>query len=225
VLTDLLDLVAGLPTAALYGILALAAAVENVFPPAPADTIVAFGAFLAARGGASLTGVFLACWLGNVAGALLMFLFGRRLGAPALYGRFRTLANPESQARVLELYRRWGMMALFFTRFVPAVRAVVPPLAGALHLPAVGSIVAISVASAIWYGVIAWLAYGVGSNWELLLERITDIGRTSGIGALVVIVLVAGGVYLHRRRRRQKAEEETVAPDDGGDSRGNGSDA
>ena len=68
-LQDLFAWLTALPPLALYAALAVTAAVENLFPPFPADTIVAFGAFLAARGDASLPGAFLATWLGNVAGA------------------------------------------------------------------------------------------------------------------------------------------------------------
>jgi len=71
----------GLPPAALYAALAVVSAAENVFPPLPADTVVAFGAFLAARGQATLLGAFLATWLGNVSGALLVYMLGRRYGA------------------------------------------------------------------------------------------------------------------------------------------------
>ena len=70
-----------LPPLALYAALAASAAAENVFPPLPADTIIAFGAFLAAHGEASLAGAFLATWLGNVGGAVLMYYLGRRFGA------------------------------------------------------------------------------------------------------------------------------------------------
>jgi membrane protein DedA with SNARE-associated domain len=38
------------PLALLYLIMAAFAAVENVFPPIPADTVVALGSWLAARG-------------------------------------------------------------------------------------------------------------------------------------------------------------------------------
>lgn len=199
-LNDLLDLITGFPPEALYGILALAAGVENIFPPAPADTIVAFGAFLAARGGASLIGVFLATWLGNVAGAILMFVAGRKLGAPSLHGRFRALSDEGAQKKVLELYKRWGILALFLTRFVPAVRAVVPPLAGALRIPATGTIIAITLASGIWYGFIAVLAYRVGTNWDALLEKVSDIGITTGIVATVIILVIIGVVLRQRRR-------------------------
>lgn len=200
-LADLLAWVEGLPAVALYAMLALAAGVENVFPPAPADTIVAFGAFVAARGEASLLNVFLATWLGNVATATLIFWLGRRLGTPALHGRFRKLAHPEAQQRVLELYRRWGIAGIFVTRFLPAARAVVPPLAGALRLPAVGSIVAMATASGLWYGAIALVAFRVGANWEAILARVGALGRTSGLLAAGVVLLIVAVVIWRRRRR------------------------
>jgi membrane protein DedA with SNARE-associated domain len=41
---------AGLPPVAIYSVIALMAAIENIFPPFPADTAIALGAFLAHRG-------------------------------------------------------------------------------------------------------------------------------------------------------------------------------
>ncbi|MEP6691932.1 MAG: hypothetical protein ABJD07_12310 [Gemmatimonadaceae bacterium] len=59
-----------LPTAALYVARAVAAAIECVFSALPADTFVAFGAVLAARGSATPVGTFAATWAGSVAGAM-----------------------------------------------------------------------------------------------------------------------------------------------------------
>ena len=47
---SLLDWVSQLPPAAVYAVLALLAAVENVMPPVPSDAAVALGAFLSHRG-------------------------------------------------------------------------------------------------------------------------------------------------------------------------------
>ena len=55
-LHSILDWFSGLPPAALYLALAFAAGIENVFPPLPSDTVVAFGSFIAARGQASPIG-------------------------------------------------------------------------------------------------------------------------------------------------------------------------
>jgi membrane protein DedA with SNARE-associated domain len=202
VLQDLLAWLTALPPLALYGALAVVAAAENVFPPLPADTIVAFGAFLAARGDASLLGAFLATWLGNVAGALLMYAAGRHLAGDRLRRRFPGLGDSAGAAdRITRLYERFGVPALFVSRFLPGVRALVPPVAGALRVPPVTATLAIALASGVWYGAIAALAYNVGARWETLAERIQSLSRTAGIVAVVVAVVV-GLAVLYRRRRR-----------------------
>ena len=202
-LQSVFDWLTALPPAALYAALALFAAAENVFPPLPADSVVAFGAFLAARGDASLAGAFLATWLGNVTGAMLMYALGVRFGAERLHQRFPALvARDGAASRVTELYVRYGVAALFVSRFLPGVRAVVPPMAGALRVPPVTTAIAIALASAIWYGGIAVLAYRVGAHWDALTERIASLGRWAGVAAVVVVAAAAAVVYARRRRRR-----------------------
>jgi membrane protein DedA with SNARE-associated domain len=203
VLQDVLAWLTALPPTALYGALAVVAAIENIFPPVPADTIVAFGAFLAARGDASLAGAFLATWLGNVAGALLMYALGRRFGGDGLRHRFLGVTDRHGASdRITRLYARYGIPALFLSRFLPGVRALVPPVAGALRVPAVTASLAIALASALWYGTIAVLAYNVGARWEVLAERISSLSRTAGLAALGVTAVVVLVVVLRRRRRR-----------------------
>ena len=195
---QLLDRLAELPTALLYLVLAVFAAVENIFPPVPADTVAAFGSFLAARGNGSAIGAFLATWIGNVGGAMLMYWVGRRYGAEKLEQRF---GGGGARAKVQALYERYGIGALFVSRFLPGVRAIVPPFAGALRLSPVTSALAIGGASAIWYGLIVWLAFTVGDDWEALQTRLAGYGRVITIAA-VVIALVGVAIWLVRRRRR-----------------------
>jgi membrane protein DedA with SNARE-associated domain len=61
--------VSQLPPVAIYSVLALLAAVENVIPPVPSDAAVALGAFLSNRGITTPFGVFAVTWLANLAGA------------------------------------------------------------------------------------------------------------------------------------------------------------
>lgn len=202
-LDGILAWLTSLPPWLLYLALATVAAVENVFPPFPADTIVAFGAFLAARGEASLLGSFLATWLGNVAGAMLMYAGGRRFGPAGLRERLhaRGAHSDGTASRIAGLYARYGVPALFVSRFLPGARALVPPVAGALHVPLLTTTLAIALASALWYGAIAVLAYRVGARWEDLAERIASMNRTLGIGAAVLVAAVVAVVVWKRRRR------------------------
>ena len=193
----LLEWLASLPTWALYSSLALVAAVENVFPPFPADTVVGVGSFLAARGAGSLVVAATAIWAGNLAGAIGMYFVGRRYGSAALMKR---LGGAESEARLARLYSTYGVWALFVSRFLPGVRAIVPPFAGALKVPLQVVLPAMGVASAIWYGAIAWLGFQFGQNLEQLKSVIGAVTRTSGLIA-VGIVIVVGAIIWWRRRK------------------------
>ena len=198
-LQELLDWIAGLPTASLYAALALAAAVENVFPPFPADTVVAFGSFAAARGKGSALGSFLATWTGNIAGALLMYALGRRYGSALLRGRLLR-AGPDAEQKLTAMYERHGVWALALSRFIPGVRAIVPPFAGALRLGPGRTLAAIALASGVWYGVITWFAFRVGSSWDELSARVGAVGKWVAVVATCLALLVALVVIARRRR-------------------------
>ncbi|HEX6050353.1 MAG TPA: hypothetical protein VFZ21_13820, partial [Gemmatimonadaceae bacterium] len=89
--------------------------------------------------------------------------------------------------------------------FLPAVRAVVPPLAGAIRVPAAGAIAAIATASTIWYTVIALLSYRVGSRWEEIVSAIGGFQRAAAIvaGGAVVVGAVAWWIVKSRRKARR----------------------
>lgn len=196
----ILDWLTGLPPVTLYLSMALAAAVENVFPPLPADTVVAFGSFLAARGNGTIVGAFLATWVGNLTGATLMYGAGRKYGAERIEKRLLGDKGSSAEARLSAMYKRYGMVALFFSRFIPGVRGFVPPFAGAFRLPLIRSLVVMGVASGIWYGIISYLAFRVGSNWNDLQKAIGRYGRISSLVALI-IVLAAVVAWLMKRRQ------------------------
>ena len=189
-----------LPPAALYLILAVVAATENFVPPIPADVIVAFGSFLAAREQRSPIPTIIAVVIGNVGGALAMFALGRRYGADWIRRRMRVMGEGAEQ-RVRHWYNKFGLPALFLSRFLPAVRAVVPPLAGAIKVPATGAIIAIATASTLWYATLAVLAYRLGSEWDRIASAIGEFQKGAAIVAGSIVALAAGVWWFLRRRR------------------------
>ncbi|MBK6455876.1 MAG: DedA family protein [Gemmatimonadetes bacterium] len=199
-LQALLDWLSALPPATLLAAMAALAAIENIFPPIPADVLVAFGGFLAARNHASPWPAFLAVWLGNVAGALIMYVAGRRLGRAWIARRFHIAPGGRNEARLAAWHTRYGPIAFFVTRFLPGVRAIVPPMSGALHFPVTGLAIAIAAASAIWYGTITWLAFTAGNNWEVLAEQIGRLGWWSAVIAGALVGAVGAVWWLVMRR-------------------------
>jgi membrane protein DedA with SNARE-associated domain len=198
----LLDWLGGLPTGLLYAALGVLAFVENVFPPIPADVIAAFGSFVAAREGRSPIPPFLAVWLSNVAGALFMYAMGHRLGRKRIEKWLRITAKDPAEKRFEALYGRFGTAAFFLSRFIPGVRAVVPPFAGALHIKPFGPAIAIALASGLWYGLITFLAFRAGTKWETLVQLLQRVGWGAAIGATVILGGMGAWWYVRRTRRR-----------------------
>lgn len=200
-LDGLLQLLLQIPAAALVSVLAVAAALENIIPPIPADVVVLFGGFLAGQGAAPVGVVFVAVWLGNVAGALLVYGFGRRFGEAFFAGRWgRFLLQPHQLQRLAKVYRRHGTWIIFVSRFLPMFRAVVPVFAGVARLPLLRTAIPIAVASAVWYGLIVYLGAAAGENWNTIRAQLAGTGRWFWTVAALALLAVAAWWWRSRER-------------------------
>ena len=202
-MTDILAWLSSLPDALLYGALVLAAFAENIFPPLPADTVIALGAFVAARGNGSALGVWTATMLGNIGGAMVMYGLGHRYGLPWLLKRFPALFPAGSTERVTARFKTQGLFAVIVSRFLPGVRAVVPPIAGAMDIGALRALIAMALASGAWYGFVCVLAFRAGANADVLLERIAGQQRTLGLGAAAMVLVVVTFMWWRAQGRRR----------------------
>lgn len=184
--------------------LALLAAVENVLPPVPSDAAVALGAFLSHRGVTTPLAVFLVTWVANLLGAAGVYVVARRYGRRLFASPTgRRLLAPRSLAIIEREYLRLGTAGIFISRFLPGIRAVVPPFAGLVGLGAFRTLAPMGLASAIWYGGITILGAVIGAEWERITALIAGVNRTLFIATLVLAA--AGGVwYLVRRRQRAR---------------------
>lgn len=187
----------------LYVAICLLSAFENFFPPFPSDGVIAFGSFLVARAHGSLLTAFLLGLVGNVAGAALTYFLARRFGSDAVLHRLEKFAGPTAEQRLNRLYSKYGVGALFVSRFLPGVRAIVPPFAGAMRLPALPVLSAITAASAVWFGLITFLAFRAGDDWEVLQKYLVSSGKVAGGIASAIVVIAAALWWLRRRKKRQ----------------------
>ncbi|HEY7482806.1 MAG TPA: TerB family tellurite resistance protein [Gemmatimonadales bacterium] len=185
--------------------LALLAAVENIIPPVPSDAAVALGAFLSHRGLTTPALVFLVTWSANLVGAALVYLAARRYGQRLFASRTgRRLLAPRSLAVIEREYLRFGLAGIFLSRFLPGIRAVVPPFAGLIRLGAVRTFVPMAIASVIWYGGITLVGSLIGANWTRILAILEGVNRTMGIVTLLLVV--AGAIWYWTERRRRARE-------------------
>ena len=201
------------PPLLMYAVLGVGAAVENVVPLIPADTFVLLGGFLAARGSASEGVVFLVTWTSNVLSALAVY------AAAYFYGEsfFKTrlghyLLDPKQVGIVRRIYRRWGAAAIFYTRFLPGLRAVTPVFAGVIRQRPISVVLPLVLASGIWYGGLVWVGAFAGRNVDQLL-RMQDRLNWALAGVAGVIVVLLAWWWLRSRRRHLKDGSPESGPE------------
>lgn len=210
----LISTLSELPPATVYVLLGLGAAIENVFPPLPADTFVVLGGFLTANGFLRARTVFLVTWACNVSMAMVVYRMGYVYGRPFFeVGAGRFVLNDHQLDRLAGFYERWGAPSIFVARFLPGLRAVVPVFAGVTHQPARAVWVPVVFASAIWYGVLVWLGGLAGANVDVILGVLADTNRALAIIATAVALLIAAAWWRTRHPRVQGADAER--PDSG----------
>jgi membrane protein DedA with SNARE-associated domain len=194
--------VAGLPVLAIYAVLALLSAVENVFPPVPADVAVVLGAFLGRQGEVSVPLLGLLCWLANTASAAGMYFYARRHGRRFFEtGWRRSLMPPSAMAALERASARHGVYGIFFSRFLPGIRAAVTPFAGIAGMSPARALVPAASASAIWYAFLVSVGYVVGQSWSRAQVLLQEANHVLALVAVAAAALLAVWVWWARRRR------------------------
>ncbi|MFC5183372.1 DedA family protein [Actinomadura harenae] len=151
----------------------------------------------------SLPWVLAAAVAGALAGAQAGFLLGRR-GGRALLARTRNRHLHEGLARAETLLARYGHgRAIVLARFVPVVRTVLNPLAGALDVPAATFTLYQVIGGLVWTVGLVLGGYALGSsipNVDTYLLPIVAV-----IVALSLLPLVIEFVRARRARRTAPA--------------------
>lgn len=186
-IVSVLDWLASLPSALIYFILGAGAATENIVPPIPADTFVLAGAVLAARGASDAWVVFLVTWLSNVVSATAVYGVARKYGRS--FFRLpvaRWLLHEHQLEQIGGFYGRFGIPAIFLSRFLPAFRAMVPVFAGISHISAWKVLPPVVIASGVWYGLLVYLGAFAGRRLDQIIGVFESIS-----GALLWVALAA----------------------------------
>jgi membrane-associated protein len=118
----------------------------------------------------------------------LGYRYGRRLMASPWGRRF---LNARQMERIETFYDKFGIAALFLTRFFPGLRSVVPIFAGLTHQRVDRVAIPMAAASALWYGTLVSVGAFAGENLEFALEALRAVNIWLVAGAVVVFAGLA----------------------------------
>jgi len=171
----------------------------------PGETAIVIGGFVAGQGHIDIVLLIAIAWFAAVAGDLVSFALGRRLGREFLVRHGGKVQITEERIQQVErFYDRHGGKAVFLGRWVGLVRAVSPFLAGSTKMP---------LRRFLPYDVLA--AGGMVTLFALLgfvfwhsLDKVLALARKGllalGITIAVVVGIVAAVQWLRRPENRER---------------------
>jgi membrane-associated protein len=179
----------------------------------PGDSLLFTAGLLCATGKShssvhlSLWQVLIASLVGALVGAQVGYVIGRR-GGPALLARSRSRKLHEGAERATELLERYGhAKAVVLGRFVPVVRTVLNPLAGALNVPVRVFTLWQVIGGAVWSIGLVLGGYALGSSIPHVDNYLLPII------AVIIIVSLLPLVLEMRKSRNNKSEAAAKSPE------------
>ena len=166
----------------------------------PGELAVLAGGVLAHEGVVPLWVVVLAAVGGAALGDQVGYTLGRRYGARLLAHLPRRVRDAGTVERALLLVRRRGAVAVVVGRWVAALRALVPGVAGMSGLGRRAFTVANLTGGALWAAAVAVAGYLAGASYTAL-ERRLGLG-SEALLAVIVVLMLGWLVQQHRHRAR-----------------------
>jgi membrane protein DedA with SNARE-associated domain len=184
-----------------YPAIFLVVILGNVGLPVPEESVLALAGFLAARGLLHLPGVLAVGALAAIVGDNLGYWAGRRYGPEALarYGRYVWI-TPDRLAKASAAMTRHGGLAVFAARFVPGVRSLAGPVAGATGMRPLTFVVSNGLGAVAYVPYAVGLGYALGYGAGTAIERVLGRAEPVFVAAIVVvtIALIARRLIRHR---------------------------
>jgi membrane-associated protein len=188
----------GLAAYGLVGGLAFGEAALFVGFVLPGETAVLLGGVLANQGRVSLPVMIIVAVLAAIIGDSVGYEVGRHFGTRLLDSRIFA-RHRRGLERGQQALRQNGGRAVFVARFTAFLRAVMPGLAGASHMPYRRFLAFNAAGGLIWATGFTLLGYLVGAGYRSV-ENIA--GRASEV--ILALVVLAVIVFVIRRRRRER---------------------
>lgn len=183
----------------LYFTLFFIAFLENLFPPAPSDLVIAFGGSLVGIGKLGFVATLVSATLGSTAGFIVMYYVGFLLGKKLIdAGKPRFLPFDKIK-QVENWFSRYGYWLVVSNRFLSGTRAVISFFVGLSELPIQITIPLCVVSALLWNSILIYGGYLLGHNWR-------ELGHYLDIYGIVILIIILGMAvlfvvgYLTRRK-------------------------
>ncbi len=181
--------------------------VENLFPPAPGDSIIVFAGTLIALGTVGFIPLLIATTIGSVLGFIIMFLLGRNLDEKIMHSSLFSFISRDGIKRVESWFQKYGYALIVANRFLSGTRAVISFFAGMSHLKFWKTVVLSALSALLWNGILLSLGALFGEHLDEIIAYMKLYGKILlPIGGLIILGLGINW-YLKNRKSNQPSQQ------------------
>jgi membrane protein DedA with SNARE-associated domain len=188
---------------------------ESLGIPLPGEIVLVSAALLSSRQELDVSPLWIAVAgsAGAIVGDSIGYAIGRRYGTSLflrLGQRFPRHFGAKNVAFAESVFTRWGVLAVFFGRFIALLRIFAGPLAGALKMHYPRFLAANALGGIVWASGTTLAVYYLGVIAETWLSRFSWIG--------LIVAAVAGLAIGFVVKRKTERMAEAYAEEQGGEA-------
>lgn len=187
-----------------FGILILTI-IESVIPIIPAEFILTLGGFATTVTEVTKYGVVLFATLGELIGALILYVIGRSISYERLQklltgklGRLTHINNAN-----IEKSKRWfllkGSYTVLFSKCIPVVGSLISIPAGMAHMNIMKFILFTLIGISIWNTILVYFGVTIPKCLDILLTGSSALPMTMSLIFMTCLIIVVVNVYLNRK--------------------------
>ncbi len=184
-----------------YFSITLLMAIESSFIPFPSELVMIPAGYLAYQGNLNLFLAVICGIVGSIAGALVNYYIGLKLGRNIILKHKKFLfINSKHLEWTEEYFKKHGAKTTFIGRLIPTVRQYISIPAGFAKMDIKEFILYTALGAGIWSLFLALLGYFLGLS---LAQSIVSIVNYLILGVIAVVCVIGLVVYLVKRKNKK----------------------
>lgn len=195
---------------------ALAIALESIFPPIPSEIILPLAGFTAARGSMSLAAAIIWATVGSLLGAWALYGIARWVGLHRIHKAVDRLpgVTRKDVDKADRWFNKYGTWSVLLGRIIPVVRSLISIPAGFNRMNFLQFSLWTFLGSAAWNSVLVTAGYLLGDQWCSILGALNVFEDV--VIAVFAIVVICFAVHWVRNLVRERRAARHAQYDDTG---------
>ncbi len=177
----------------------------------PGDSLLFTAGFLASGGFFRIEFVVPLIFLASVLGDNLGYYLGHKAGYKIFKSDSSKIFHKDNLDKTKEFFKKYGGLTVIVAKFIPAIRAFAPALAGTGKMPYASFLFFDIIAGLVWSASLTLLGFYLGNTVPNIDRYILPI-----VGAIIMVSILPGIVsfiasQVKKRKKKPQDEETPVA--------------